>query len=331
MNINKSFKLSNKLFKQDIDNEPIRVGFGRGLLEAGKKNNKVVALCADLTESTHMMPFKETYPDRFVEIGVAEQNLVTVASGLSAVGKIPFATSYASFSPGRNWEQIRTTICLNERNVNIVGSHAGLSVGPDGATHQMLEDIALMRVLPNMVVIVPADSHEAHKATMALVNKKSPSYIRLARESTAVVTTADSPFSIGKAQVLCSGDDVSIIACGPMVYEALKAALVLKHYSVSAEVINCSTIKPLDVDTVTTSVKKTRRVITVEEAQSVGGLGGAISELVSSRFPVPVVRLGVQDRFGQSGEVAQLWHEYSIDDKSIVKYARELVKKVKQR
>lgn len=331
MNINKSFKLSNKLFKQDIDNEPIRVGFGRGLLEAGKKNNKVVALCADLTESTHMMPFKETYPDRFVEIGVAEQNLVTVASGLSAVGKIPFATSYASFSPGRNWEQIRTTICLNERNVNIVGSHAGLSVGPDGATHQMLEDIALMRVLPNMVVIVPADSHEAHKATMALVNKKSPSYIRLARESTAVVTTADSPFSIGKAQVLCSGDDVSIIACGPMVYEALKAALVLKHYSVSAEVINCSTIKPLDVDTVTTSVKKTRRVITVEEAQSVGGLGGAISELVSSRLPVPVVRLGVQDRFGQSGEVAQLWHEYSIDDKSIVKYARELVKKVKQR
>jgi len=331
MNINKSFKLSNKLFKQDIDNEPIRVGFGRGLLEAGKKNNKVVALCADLTESTHMMPFKETYPDRFVEIGVAEQNLVTVASGLSAVGKIPFATSYASFSPGRNWEQIRTTICLNERNVNIVGSHAGLSVGPDGATHQMLEDIALMRVLPNMVVIVPADSHEAHKATMALVNKKSPSYIRLARESTAVVTTADSPFSIGKAQVLCSGDDVSIIACGPMVYEALKAALVLKHYSVSAEVINCSTIKPLDVDTVTTSVKKTRRVITVEEAQSVGGLGGAISELVSSKFPVPVVRLGVQDRFGQSGEVAQLWHEYSIDDKSIVKYARELVKKVKQR
>ncbi|MDQ5943541.1 MAG: transketolase [Patescibacteria group bacterium] len=331
MNITKSNKLSNKLFKQNIDVEPIRVGFGRGLLEAGKKNSKVVALCADLTESTHMLPFKEAYPDRFIEMGVAEQNLVTVASGLSAVGKIPFATSYAGFSPGRNWEQIRTTICLNERNVKIVGSHAGLSVGPDGATHQMLEDIALMRVLPNMTVIVPADSYEAHKATMALANKKSPAYIRLAREGTAVVTTADSPFSIGKAQVLCSGDDISIIACGPMVYEALKAALVLKHYSVSAEVINCSTIKPLDTETITASVKKTRRVITVEEAQSIGGLGGAISELVSSRFPVPVVRLGVQDRFGQSGEVVQLWEEYAIDEKSIVKYARELVKKVKQR
>lgn len=331
MNITKSSKLSKDIFKDTIAIEPIRVGFGRGLLESGKKNPKVVALCADLTESTHMQPFREAYPDRFIEVGVAEQNLVTVASGLSAVGKIPFATSYAGFSPGRNWEQIRTTICLNDRNVKIVGSHAGLSVGPDGATHQMLEDIALMRVLPNMVVVVPADSVEAQKATMALANKKSPAYLRLAREGTAVITSVDSPFSIGKAQVLCSGDDITIIACGPMVYEALKAALVLQHYSISAEVINSSTIKPLDSETVIASIKKTRRVITVEEAQSVGGLGGAISELVASRFPVPVVRLGVQDRFGQSGEVSQLWEEYSIDEKSIVKYAREFVKKVNKK
>lgn len=328
MNIAKSSKLSKKIFKDTVDIEPIRVGFGRGLLESGKKNSKVVALCADLTESTHMQPFREAFPDRFIEVGVAEQNLVTVASGLSAVGKIPFATSYAGFSPGRNWEQIRTTICLNDRNVKIVGSHAGLSVGPDGATHQMLEDIALMRVLPNMIVVVPADSVEAQKATLALTNKKSPAYLRLAREGTAVFTTTDSPFSIGKAQVLCDGDDITIIACGPMVYEALKAALVLQHYSISAEVINCSTIKPLDSDTIIASIKKTRRVITVEEAQSVGGLGGAISELLASRFPVPVVRLGVQDRFGQSGEVSQLWQEYSIDEKSIVKYTREFVKKV---
>lgn len=328
MNINKKAKLSSRLFKDTIGIEPIRSGFGRGLLESGNKNAKVVALCADLTESTHMLPFREAHPDRFVEIGVAEQNLVTVASGLAAVGKVPFATSYAGFSPGRNWEQIRTTICLNERNVKIVGSHAGLSVGPDGATHQMLEDIALMRVLPNMAVVVPADSIEAHKATMALANTKSPAYLRLAREGTPIITTPESPFSIGKAQVLCDGDDITMIACGPMVYEALKAALILKHHSISAEVINCSTIKPLDSNTIISSIKKTRRAMTVEEAQASGGLGGAISELVASRFPVPVVRLGVQDRFGQSGKVEQLWEEYSINDKSIVKYAREFVRKV---
>ena len=328
MNIVKTNKLSPKLFKDNIETEPIRVGFGRGLVEAGKKNPKVVALCADLTESTHMLPFKEAYSDRFVEVGVAEQNLVTVASGLAAVGKIPFATSYAGFSPGRNWEQIRTTICLNDRNVKIVGSHAGLSVGPDGATHQMLEDIALMRVLPNMIVVVPCDSVEAQKATMALASNNSPAYLRLAREATAVITTLETPFKLGKAQVLSSGDDLTIVVCGPLVYEALKAASVLKNYSISAEVINCATIKPLDSKTIVSSIKKTRRVMTVEEAQTVGGLGGAVSELVASRFPVPVVRLGVQDRFGQSGTVDQLWQEYQIDERSIVKYAREFVKKV---
>lgn len=331
MNLVKTSKLSAKLFKDNIEVEPIRTGFGRGLVDAGKKNPKVVAMCADLTESTHMQPFKDAYLDRFIEVGVAEQNLVTVASGLAAVGKVPFATSYAGFSPGRNWEQIRTTICLNDRNVKIIGSHAGLSVGPDGATHQMLEDIALMRVLPNMTVVVPCDSIEAQKATLALAGTKSPAYLRLAREGTAVVTTQDSPFKLGKAQVLCNGEDITIVACGPLVYEALKAALILKHHSISAEVINCATIKPLDGDTIISSVKKTRRIITVEEAQASGGLGGAISELVASRFPVPVVRLGIQDRFGQSGTVEQLWQEYQIDDKSIVKYSRELVKKVNKK
>lgn len=194
--------LNPKLFSKDVEQEPIRAGFGRGLLEAGQKNDKVVALCADLTESTKMDAFAKEFPDRFVEIGVAEQNLVTVAAGMALAGKVPFTSSYAAFSPGRNWEQIRTTICLNEANVKVVGSHAGVSVGPDGATHQMLEDIALMRSLPNMMVLAPCDSVEAAKATLAAATFDGPVYIRLAREKTPVVTTERTPFSLGKAQVL---------------------------------------------------------------------------------------------------------------------------------
>lgn len=209
---------------QSLVSEPIRKGFGRGLLEAGKRDKDVVAACADLTDSTQMSLFRDEFPERFIEIGVAEQNLVTVGSGLAAMGKIPFVSSYAAFSPGRNWEQIRTTICLNDRPVKVVGSHAGVSVGPDGATHQMLEDIALMRVLPNMVVVAPCDSVEAEKATLAMAQDKRPNYLRLAREATPVITTAETPFAIGKAYVLSPGQDVSIIATGTMTYHALVAA-----------------------------------------------------------------------------------------------------------
>ena len=212
------------ILADDIVKEPIRKGFGLGLLQAGNENDQVVALCADLTDSTQMNFFKEQFPGRFIEIGVAEQNLVTVASGLTIVGKIPFVSSYAAFSPGRNWEQIRTTICLNDRPVKIVGSHAGVSVGPDGATHQMLEDIALMRVLPNMVVIVPGDSLEAKKATLALAEDPRPGYLRLAREATPVITTEQAPFEIGKAYVYKEGKDISIISTGTMTYQALVAA-----------------------------------------------------------------------------------------------------------
>lgn len=319
--------LNPNLFKDDIELVSIRNGFGEGLVEAGQADESIVALCADLTESTQMEAFKQAYPERFVEIGVAEQNLVTVGSGLAAVGKRPFVTSYAGFSPGRNWEQIRTTICLNQRNVKIVGSHAGLSVGPDGATHQMLEDIALMRVLPNMTVVVPADSIEAKKATLALAKTDSPAYLRLAREKTAVITTQDSPFELGKAQVLMEGADITIVACGPLVYEALKAAEQLKKHSISVEIINCPTIKPLDSETIISSVKKTDCVVTVEEAQIIGGLGGAVSELLSEVLPIPVMRIGVKDRYGQSGEVSQLWHEYELDAAAIAKMVMRTVKK----
>lgn len=327
MNINTHQYLTSKLFNEDIELVANRKGFGEGLVEAGKLDESIVALSADLTESTQMEAFKLAYPERFVEIGVAEQNLVTVGSGLAAEGKKPFVTSYAGFSPGRNWEQIRTTICLNDRNVKIVGSHAGVSVGPDGATHQMLEDIALMRVLPNMTVVVPADSIEAKKATLALAMTNSPAYLRLAREKTAVITTLDSPFEIGKAQVLTEGRDITIVACGPLVYEALKAAAELHQANISCEVINCATIKPLDVSTIVNSAKKTKRVITVEEAQAAGGLGGAVCEALSSQYAVPITCIGVLDRFGQSGTVSELWREYGLDSVAIVTAAKESMQK----
>lgn len=308
-----------------IIREPIRKGFGRGLLEAGRQNSQVVAACADLTESTQMSLFKDEFPERFIEIGVAEQNLVTVGSGLAAMGKIPFVSSYAAFSPGRNWEQIRTTICLNDRPVKIVGSHAGVSVGPDGATHQMLEDIALMRVLPNMVVIVPGDSLEAERATLALAQDLRPAYLRLAREATPIITTAQTPFEIGPAYVYTKGEDVTIIATGAMTYEALLAAELLFREGIDAEVIHVPTIKPLDENTILTSVKKTKVVVTIEEAQIVGGLGGAVAELLGENFPVPMKRLGMRDRFGESGEPNQLLEHFGLDAKHVRLAVHEVI------
>ncbi|MEK7594641.1 MAG: transketolase C-terminal domain-containing protein [Patescibacteria group bacterium] len=301
----------------EVKSEPTRKGFGRGLLEAGKLDANVVAACADLTDSTQMSLFKAEFPDRFVEIGVAEQNLVTVGSGLAAMGKIPFVSSYAAFSPGRNWEQIRTTICLNDRPVKVVGSHAGVSVGPDGATHQMLEDIALMRVLPNMVVIVPGDSVEAEKATLAMAKDKRPNYLRLAREATPVFTTDKTPFEIGKAYVLNKGADVTIIATGTMTYQALLAVDRLFKDGIDAEVVHVPTIKPLDEATILASVRKTGAVVTVEEGQINGGLGGAIAELLSENQPVKLKRVGMQDRFGESGSPDQLLEHFGLDAKHI--------------
>lgn len=309
---------------KDLESEPIRKGFGRGLLEAGKLDANVVAACADLTESTQMHLFKEQFPDRFVEIGVAEQNLVTVGSGLAAMGKVPFVSSYAAFSPGRNWEQIRTTICLNDRPVKVVGSHAGVSVGPDGATHQMLEDIALMRVLPNMVVIAPCDSMEAEKATLAMAKDKRPNYLRLAREATPIITTKDTPFEIGKAYVFEKGSDVTIIATGTMTCHALKAADELYKDGIEAEVVHVPTIKPLDAETILKSVRKTGAVVTCEEGQINGGLGGAIAELVGENYPVPMKRLGMRDRFGESGQPDELMTHFGLDAKHIRLAAHEV-------
>jgi len=312
---------------KELQSEPIRKGFGRGLKRAGELDENVVAACADLTDSTQMSLFKEAFPERFVEIGVAEQNLVTVGAGLAAIGKIPFVSSYAAFSPGRNWEQIRTTICLNDRPVKVVGSHAGVSVGPDGATHQMLEDIALMRVLPNMVVVAPCDSVEAEKATLAMAKDTRPNYMRLAREATPIITTTDTPFEIGKAYVYAPGTDVTIIATGTMTYQALLAAEQLYKDGIDAEVVHVPTIKPLDTETILKSVRKTGCVITAEEGQVIGGLGGAIAELLVENYPVPMQRIGMKDRFGESGEPNELLEYFGLDAKHIRLAAHHIVER----
>ena len=300
------YPLNPLLYNKDVEKEPIRAGFGRGLKAAGEKNEAVVALCADLTESTQMHLFRDAFPKRFVELGIAEQNLVTVASGMARAGKIPFTSSYAAFSPGRNWEQIKTTTALNNQPVKIVGSHAGVSVGPDGATHQMLEDIALMRVMPNMVVVAPGDSIEAEKATLALAENGKPSYLRLAREKSPVFSTEDSPFELGKAYVLKEGHDVSLFGTGTLTYHLLIAAKILEAKGIHAEVVHVPTIKPLDYATLLTSARKTGRVVTAEEAQAAGGFGSAVTEFLSSVLPMPVKRVGIEDRYGESGTPEEL-------------------------
>ncbi|MBW4062015.1 transketolase family protein [Candidatus Saccharibacteria bacterium] len=308
--------------------EPIRAGFGRGLLEAGHRDKNVVALCADLTDSTKIGDFARSYPERYVEVGIAEQNLVTVAAGMALTGKIPFTSSYAAFSPGRNWEQIRTTICLNVTNVKIVGSHAGLMTGADGATHQMLEDITLMRVLPNMTVVVPADSVEAEKATLALAALNGPAYLRLARDKSPVITTDKSPFDLGRAQILRSGTDLTIVACGVLVYHALMAAEVLAaEHNLEVEVINAAVIKPLDTVTILASASKTGAVLTCEEGQIAGGLGSAVAEALAEHAPTPLQRVGVQDRFGESGTPGELLEAFGLTAPHLVKQALELIKR----
>jgi transketolase len=313
------------ILSKDLAMEPNRKGFGKGLLQAGGENLDVVAACADLTESTQMHLFAEAFPDRFLEMGVAEQNLVTVGSGLAAEGKIPFVSSYAAFSPGRNWEQIRTTVCINDRPVKIIGSHAGLYTGKDGATHQMLEDIALMRSLPNMVVLAPCDAVEAEKMTLAMVKDKRPNYMRLAREPIPSFTTAETPFEIGKAYTFAPGSDVTIISTGTMTYPSLVAAEHMYKDGIDAEVIHCPTIKPLDAVTILKSVKKTGKVIVVEEHQINGGLGGAIAEFLSEHHPVPIRRIGVADKFGESGDPAELLQHYGLTPKHIAIAAHELM------
>lgn len=322
------YKLNPDYLSDDVKQEPIRAGFGRGLRAAGEADPNVVALCADLTDSTQMSLFKADFPDRFIEIGVAEQNLVTVASGLARAGKVPFTSSYAAFSPGRNWEQIRTTIALNDMPVKVIGSHAGVSVGPDGATHQMLEDIALMRALPNMIVLAPGDSIEAEKATRAIAVDGKPSYMRLAREKTPIFSTEESPFEVGKAYVLREGHDISLLGTGTMTYQLLAAAKLLEDKGVSAQVVHVPTIKPLDEATILASVRKTGRVITAEEAQITGGFGAAIAELLGEKLPMPVHRIGMKDRFGESGAPNELLQHFGLDGASIAKTVTEFIERM---
>jgi transketolase len=317
--------LINDVRAKDITKEPNRAGFGRGLVAAGDANKNVVAACADLTDSTKMDAFAKKYPERFVEMGIAEQNLATFGAGLAAGGKVPFIASYAAFSPGRNWEQIRTTICLNDRPVKIIGAHAGVSVGPDGATHQMLEDLALMRVLPNMVVIAPCDSIEAEKATLAMAGDQRPNYMRLAREATPIITTAQTPFEIGKAYVFREGTDVTLVATGTMTYQALVAADILAKDGISAEVVHVPTIKPLDEKTILASVKKTGLVVTAEEAQINGGLGGTVAELLGEQLPTPLKRIGMRDHFGESGEPSELIEHFGLTGSHIAMAAHQLI------
>lgn len=319
------FPMAATALTEQVTREPLRFGFGRGLLEAGRRDDAVMALCADLTDSTQMSLFAAEFPTRFVEVGIAEQNLATVAAGMALAGQIPFTSSYAAFSPGRNWEQIKTTACLNEMPVKVVGSHAGLITGQDGATHQMLEDIALMRVLPGMVVVCPGDSVEAEKATLAIASNGSPSYLRLAREATPVFTTPESPFELGRAYVLREGTDVTLAGTGTMTYELLVAAEKLASAGISAEVVHVPTVKPLDEATLLASAAKTGAVVTAEEAQIAGGFGGAVAELLSAKAPTRVLRLGVQDRYGETGLPYELLEHFGLTGAKMAGTIREFL------
>lgn len=309
--------------------ESMRTGFGKGLIEAGKADGRVVALTADLAESTQVSLFKEEFPNRFIEVGVAEQNLVTVASGLAHAGKIPFTASYGVFSPGRNWEQIRTTICINEQPVVIVGSHTGVNVGADGATHQMLEDIALMRSLPNMTVVAPGDASEAYQATLALAGYGKPAYMRLAREKTPEFSTG-AKFEIGKSYVLREGSDVALFGTGTMTYKLLLAADLLAGKGVEAEVVHVPTIKPLDTAGVLESARKCGRVVTAEEAQAAAGFGSAVAEFLSEELPMPIKRLGINDQFGQSGSADELLAFYGLTEDKIADEIMDFIAKQPQ-
>lgn len=312
---------------EDIAKEPMKKGYSVGLVAAGKKYDQIVAASADVSGSTGSDAFAQEFPDRFIEVGVAEQNLVTMASGLAKMGKNPFVSAYAAFSPGRNWEQIRTTIALNDMPVKVISTHVGVSDSPDGATHQMLEDLALMRSIPNMTVISPCDSVETAKVIMELGAYDKPAYVRIARDDTEIITTEKTPFKIGKAYVYREGTDVTIVATGRMTYRALVASEKLAKDGISAEVIHCPTIKPLDDSTILKSVRKTGAVVTAEEAQMYGGLGGTIAELLSLHLPTPLSMVAAKDRFGESGSQQDLFKALGLTENHIVMAAHDVLSK----
>ena len=324
--INPDAKLAENLFDKPAM-ASTREGFGKGAVEAGQADERVVVLTADLAESTQAHHFQKAFPERFIQVGVAEQNMATVAAGMANYGKIPFITSYAAFSPGRNWEQIRTTVALNNVPVIVCGMHAGVSVGPDGATHQALEDIALMRTLPRFTVISACDSEEGRKATLAAAKLGKPVYMRWARDKSPVMTTAETPFEIGKAQVFWKGTapQVAVFATGPLVHNALLAARELEKEGVAVTVVNVHTIKPLDEESILREAKAAGAVVSVEEHQIAGGLGSAIAEVLARRSPLPMEFVGAHDTFGQSGEPKELIEHYKMGASHIVAAVKKVI------
>jgi transketolase len=327
--LNQHLHLREDMFSPDIEKKAIRYGYGEGLLQAGEEDPNVVALCADLTGSTKTDSFAEKFPDRFIQVGIGEQSMASVASGLSAMGKVPFFSSYAMFSPGRNWEQIRTTIAYNHANAKCAGSHAGVSVGPDGGTHQAIEDIAITRVIPRMHVIAPCDVHEAKKATLAAAKTFGPFYIRLAREDTPILTTEETPFEIGKAHIMWESEDpeVALIGCGTALHATMLAAKRLADEGIPTLVLNNASIKPMDIDAVISVARRTGAIVTAESHQILGGMGSAVAEVLAQNHPVPMELIGVHDKFGQSGTPEELLAHYGITAESIIAAARKVIER----
>ena len=335
--IREEAQLNPRLFDKDVEQVPTRNGYGEGLVIAGEKDPNVIVLCADLTESTRSEAFAKKFPERFIQIGVAEQNLATIAAGLGVSGKVPFISSYATFSPGRNWEQIRTTMAYNDSNVKIAGAHTGISVGPDGATHQAIEDIATTRVMANMKVFVPCDAIEARKATLAAAKIWGPVYIRFTREKTPVITTEDTPYIPGKAEIFWEPKagtrskkaEVAIIGCGPLLYNALVAAHELDKEKIGVVVLNNHSVKPIDERKIIEVARKCGAVVTIEEHQVMGGMGSAVAEVLAKHYPVPMEFLGMQDTFGESGKPEELIKKYKMDVRDIIYAVRKVIKRKK--
>lgn len=323
----KNAHLKRDTLSADIELAPTRDGYGLGIVEMGEQNEQIVVLCGDLSESTRSAKFKDAFPDRFIQVGIAEQNMATVAVGLALQGKIPFISTYAVFCPGRNWDQMRISGCYNNANVKYAGAHTGISVGPDGATHQAMEDIALTRVLPRMTVLIPCDREETRKVVHAAAKLQGPVYFRYARTATPVFTTDKTPFQIGKAQVFRDGTDVAIIGAGPIVHSALVAADQLIEKGISCRVINSPSIKPLDSDTIERAARECGAVVTCEEHQTMGGVGGAVAELLAQVYPVPIEFIGMQNSFGESGEPAELLKKYKMDASAIADAVRKVIKR----
>lgn len=322
-------QLNPKIGQADIEQEATRKGYGQGVLDLGAVDENIVVLTADLAESTQVLDFQKKYPQRFVECGVAEQNMMGIAAGLALYGKTAFVSSYATFSPGRNWDQMRVSVCYSNANVKVAGNHTGVSVGPDGATHQALEDVAMMRVLPNLIVEVPCDAIEARKTTNAAGRIKGPAYFRLGRSKTPIMTTATTPFEVGKALVFREGKDVAVIGSGPVLYNALMAAIDLEKEGISLMVVNNHTIKPIDSAAIISAAQKCGAVVTLEEHQTMAGCGSAVCEVLAMNYPVPVEMVGMPNSFGESGQPEELIKKYGMDKEAVINAVKKVLKRKK--